>query len=113
MVVFQNLYIPIKILLEIIRLFKLRQYNLETAMKKTLEISIVILLSIITAIIAFFSMRFGRYVSLVIFGMDFVPIFIAYIFKINLKKMLPDIIFGIIDHPSHNRFPSFLVLSEL
>ena len=51
--------------------------------KKTLEISIVVLLSIITAIIAFFSMRLGRYVSLVIFGLGLVPILIAYIFKID------------------------------
>jgi hypothetical protein len=35
---------------------------------------------------------------LVIFGLGIVPILIAYIFKINLKKMLPDIIFGIIDN---------------
>ena len=66
--------------------------------KKTLEISIVILLSIITAIIAFYSMRLGRYVSLVIFGLGLVPLLIAYIFKISLKKMLPDIIFGLIDN---------------
>jgi len=66
--------------------------------KKTLEISIVVLLSIITAIIAFYSMRLGRYVSLVIFGLGLVPLLIAYIFKISLKKMLPDIIFGIIDN---------------
>ena len=66
--------------------------------KKTLEISIVVLLSIITAIIAFYSMRLGRYVSLVIFGLGLVPLLIAYIFKISLKKMLPDIIFGLIDN---------------
>lgn len=66
--------------------------------KKTLEISIVVLLSIITAVIAFYSMRFGRYVSLVIFGLGLVPLLIAYIFKISLKKMLPDIIFGLIDN---------------
>jgi len=66
--------------------------------KNTLEISIVILLSIIIGVIAFFSMRLGRYVSLVIFGLGLVPILIAYIFKINLKKMLPDIIFGLIDN---------------
>ena len=66
--------------------------------KKTLDISIVILLSIITVIIAFYSMRLGRYVSLVIFGLGLVPLLVAYIFKISLKKMLPDIIFGLIDN---------------
>ena len=30
--------------------------------------------------------------------MGFTPILIAYIFKISIKKMLPDIIFGIIDN---------------
>jgi hypothetical protein len=43
-------------------------------------------------------MRLGRYVSLVIFGLGLVPIFIAYIIKINLKIISPDIIFGIIDN---------------
>lgn len=66
--------------------------------RKILEISIVILLSIATAIIAFFSMKLGRFVSIVIFGLGLVPILVAYIFKIGLKKMLPDIIFGLIDN---------------
>lgn len=66
--------------------------------RKILEISIVILLSIITVVIAFFSMRLGRFVSIVIFGMGLIPILIAYFFKIGLKKMLPDIIFGLIDN---------------
>ncbi|MCE5328733.1 hypothetical protein LLG07_00105, partial [bacterium] len=66
--------------------------------RKILEISIVILFSIITAIITFFSMRLGRYVSIVIFGLGLVPLLIAYILKISLKKMLPDIIFGLIDN---------------
>jgi len=66
--------------------------------RKALEIIIVILLSIVTVIIAFFSMRLGRFVSIVIFGLGFIPILIAYIFKISLKKILPDIIFGLIDN---------------
>jgi len=66
--------------------------------RKILEISIVILLSVVTVIIAFFSMRLGRFVSIVIFGLGLVPILIAYIFKIVLKKILPDIIFGFIDN---------------
>ena len=71
---------------------------MKKSQKNILEISVVILLSIIIGIIAFFSMRLGRYVSLVIFGLGLVPILIAYILKINLKKMLPDIIFGLIDN---------------
>jgi len=66
--------------------------------RNILEISVVILLSIVTAIIAFFSMRLGRFVSIVIFGLGLIPILIAYIFKINIKKILPDIIFGLIDN---------------
>jgi hypothetical protein len=71
---------------------------MKKSQKNTLEIGIVILLSIIIGIIAFFSMRIGKYLNLLIFGLGLVPILIAYIFKINLKKMLPDIIFGIIDN---------------
>jgi len=66
--------------------------------RKALEISTVIILCIITIIIAFFSMRLGRFVSIIIFGLGLLPILIAYIFKINLKKILPDIIFGLIDN---------------
>ena len=66
--------------------------------RKALEISTVIILCIITIIIAFFSMRLGRFVSIIIFGLGLLPILIAYIFKISLKKILPDIIFGLIDN---------------
>jgi hypothetical protein len=59
----------------------------------------VILLSILIATnTTFFSIRLDRYVSLVIFGLGIVPIFTGYLFKINLRKMLPDIIFSIIDN---------------
>jgi len=66
--------------------------------RKTLEIGMVIILCVITIIIAFFSMRLGRFVSIVIFGLGLLPILVAYIFKINLKRILPDIIFGLIDN---------------
>ncbi|HAJ95481.1 MAG TPA: hypothetical protein DCP02_04525, partial [Actinobacteria bacterium] len=66
--------------------------------KKVMETIIVILLSAFVAFIAFYSMRLGRFVSLIIFAMGFIPILIAYFLKIDLKKMLPDIIFGIMDN---------------
>ena len=66
--------------------------------RKALEISTVVILCIVTIVIAFFSMRLGRFVSLIIFGLGLLPILIAYIFKISLKKILPDIIFGLIDN---------------
>jgi hypothetical protein len=66
--------------------------------KRILEIMVVTLLASLTTVVAFYSMRLGRYVSLVIFGLGGVPILFAYILKIDLKKMLPDIIFGIIDN---------------
>ncbi|MBU4450092.1 MAG: hypothetical protein KKE35_02230, partial [Actinobacteria bacterium] len=66
--------------------------------KKILEIMVVVLLSAFTVVVAFFSMRLGRFVSIVIFGLGIIPILLAYILKIDLKKMLPDIIFGIIDN---------------
>jgi uncharacterized membrane protein len=71
---------------------------MEKNKRKILEIGTVVLLSIVTVIIAFFSMRLGRFVSIVIFGLGLVPILVAYIFKISLKKILPDIIFGLIDN---------------
>ena len=66
--------------------------------KKIMETIIVILLSAFTAFIAFYSMRLGRFVSLIIFALGFIPILIAYFLRIDLKKMLPDIIFGITDN---------------
>jgi len=66
--------------------------------KKIMETVIVILLSAFTAFIAFYSMKFGRFSSLIIFILGFIPILIAYFLRIDLKKMLPDIIFGIIDN---------------
>jgi len=66
--------------------------------KKIMETVIVILLSAFTAFIAFYSMRLGRFASLIIFTLGFIPILIAYFLRIDLKKMLPDIIFGIIDN---------------
>ncbi len=66
--------------------------------KKIMETIIVILLSAFTAFIAFYSMRLGRFVSLIIFTLGFIPVLIAYFLRIDLKKMLPDIIFGITDN---------------
>jgi len=66
--------------------------------KKIMETIVVILLSAFTAFIAFYSMRLGRFVSLIIFALGFIPILIAYFLRIDLKKMLPDIIFGITDN---------------
>ena len=66
--------------------------------KKIMEIIVVIFLSTFTALIAFYSMRLGKYVSLIIFAMGFVPLMIAYFLRLDLKKMLPDIIFGLIDN---------------
>lgn len=43
-------------------------------------------------------MRLGRFTSIIIFGLGLVPILIAYILKISIKKILPDIIFGLIDN---------------
>jgi len=66
--------------------------------KKVMETIIVLLLSVFVSFIAFYSMRLGKFVSLIIFAMGFIPILIAYFLKIDLKKILPDIIFGITDN---------------
>ncbi len=63
-----------------------------------MEIIIVVLLSVFTAFIAFYAMKLGRFASLIIFAMGFIPIMVAYFLRLDLKKMLPDIIFGIIDN---------------
>lgn len=66
--------------------------------KKIMETIIVIFLSAFIAFTTFYSMRLGRFVSLIIFALGLLPIMIAYFLKIDLKKMLPDILFGIIDN---------------
>lgn len=66
--------------------------------RKIFEISIVAVLCVITLIISFYSMKLGRFVGLIIFALGLLPLLIAYLFKTNLKKILPDIIFGIIDN---------------
>lgn len=66
--------------------------------RKILEIFVVTILCIITLIVSFFSIRLGRFISLIIFALGLLPLLVAYIFKINLRKMFPDIIFGIIDN---------------
>ncbi len=66
--------------------------------KKIMETIIVIFLSAFVMFIAFYSMRLGRFVSLIIFALGFIPMLIAFLLKIDLKKMLPDIIFGFTDN---------------
>jgi len=66
--------------------------------KKIMETIIVLFLSAFIMLIAFYSMRLGRFVSLIIFALGFIPMLIAFLLKIDLKKMLPDIIFGFTDN---------------
>jgi len=66
--------------------------------KKIMETIIVVLLSVFTAFAALYAMRLGRYSSIIIFVMGFIPIVIAYFMRIDLKRMLPDIIFGLTDN---------------
>ena len=53
--------------------------------KKIMETIIVILLSAFIMFIAFYSMRLGRFVSLIIFALWFIPMLIAFLLKIDLK----------------------------
>ena len=66
--------------------------------RKILEVSIVILYSAFTVVVAFFALRLGRFVSIVIFGLGLIPILLAYILRFDLRKLFPDFIFGIIDN---------------
>ena len=66
--------------------------------KKIMETIIVVLLSIFVAFIAFYSMLLGRFSSIIIFALGFVPILISFFLKIDLKRMIPDIIFGVTDN---------------
>jgi hypothetical protein len=77
---------------------RLRKRINKRSEKKIMETIIVILLSIFVAFIAFYSMRLGRFSSIIIFVMGFVPILISFFLKIDLKKMIPDIIFGVTDN---------------
>ncbi len=77
---------------------RLRRKINKRSEKKIMETIIVLLLSIFTAIIAFYAMRLGRFSSLIIFALGFIPLLIAYFLRIDLKKMLPDIIFGLTDN---------------
>ena len=47
---------------------------MKKSQKNILEISVVVLLAIVIALIAFFAMPLGRFVSIVIFVLGFVPI---------------------------------------
>ena len=66
--------------------------------RKILEVIIIILFSAFTIVVAFFALRLGRFVSIVIFGLGLIPILLAYVLKFDLKKLLPDFIFGLIDN---------------
>ena len=66
--------------------------------RKILEVIIIILFSAFTIVVAFFALRLGRFVSIVIFGLGLIPILLAYILKFDLRKLLPDFIFGLIDN---------------
>jgi hypothetical protein len=77
---------------------RLRKSINKRSEKKIMETIIVVLLSIFVAFIAFYSMRLGRFSSIIIFALGFVPILISFFLKIDLKKMIPDIIFGVTDN---------------
>ncbi len=77
---------------------KLRNKINNRSERKIMEAIIVILLSIFTAFIAFYAMKLGKFSSLIIFTMGFIPMLIAYFLKIDLKRMIPDIIFGVTDN---------------
>jgi hypothetical protein len=77
---------------------RLRKRINKRSEKKIMETIIVILLSIFVAFIAFYSMRLGRFSSIIIFVMGFVPILISFFLKIDIKRMIPDIIFGLTDN---------------
>jgi hypothetical protein len=77
---------------------KLRKRINKRSEKKIMETIVVVLLSVFTAFIAFYSMRLGRFSSLVIFALGSVPILVSYFLKIDLKRMIPDFIFGITDN---------------
>ena len=77
---------------------KLRKRINKRSEKKIMETIIVILLSIFVAFIAFYSMRLGRFSSIIIFALGIIPILISFFLKIDLKRMIPDIIFGVTDN---------------
>ncbi len=77
---------------------RLRKRINKRSEKKIMETIIVVLLSIFVAFIAFYAMRLGRFSSIIIFALGFIPILISFFLKIDLKRMIPDIIFGLTDN---------------
>ena len=67
--------------------------------KRLLRDSIFILLiSFVVGVITYFSIGIGKFTGIVIFGQGVLPILLAFALKIDVKKMFPDIIFGVIDN---------------
>jgi len=77
---------------------RLRKRINKRSEKKIMETIIVVLLSIFVAFIAFYAISLGRFSSIIIFALGFIPILISFFLKIDLKRMIPDIIFGLTDN---------------
>ena len=65
--------------------------------KKIFEISGVGIISIIILLIAYFTLKYRFLTAPVIFMMGFIPVVGAVLCKLDLKRLIPDFIFGALD----------------
>ncbi len=66
-------------------------------MKKTVEFSIVLLVSLILVVITIVTLKEGRYYGPVVIIMSLIPVITALLTKLKFTRLIPDIIFGAID----------------
>ncbi|MCL5985642.1 MAG: hypothetical protein M1371_03650 [Actinobacteria bacterium] len=59
---------------------------------------LILLISAIVGVLTYFSFGIGKFIGIAIFGQGLLPILLAFVLKIDIKRMAPDIIFGIVDN---------------
>lgn len=65
--------------------------------KKGQELGIVGLVSLILVFLAYWTLRGGRWYGPAVLAMTLVPLFGARLGKLELKRLLPDVVFGAVD----------------
>jgi hypothetical protein len=65
--------------------------------KKGQEMGVVALVSLVLVFLAYWTLRGGRMYGPAVLGMTLVPLAAAHFGKLDLRRLLPDVIFGAID----------------
>ena len=66
-------------------------------MKKVYEIAVMAIVSIIIIILGYHGMTTGKYVGIILFASGFIPLVTAKLVRLEMKRLIPDIAFGVID----------------